>query len=35
MAVALLGWLDVIEAALNRVNLVPGRGQFSLGALIK
>ena len=24
-AVALLGWLDVLEAALNRVSLVPGR----------
>ena len=35
VAVALLGWLDVIEAALNRVNLVPGRGQFSLWALLK
>jgi small-conductance mechanosensitive channel len=35
VAVALLGWLDAIEAALNRVNLVPGRGQFSLWALLK
>jgi small-conductance mechanosensitive channel len=35
VAVALLGWLDLIEAALNRVNLVPGRGQFSLWALLK
>jgi small-conductance mechanosensitive channel len=34
-AVAQLGWLDVLEAALNRVSLVPGRAQFSLWALIK
>jgi small-conductance mechanosensitive channel len=34
-AVAMLGWLDVIEAALNRVSLVPGRSQFSLWALLK
>ena len=34
-AVALLGWLDVIEAALNRVSLVPGKTQFSLWALLK
>jgi small-conductance mechanosensitive channel len=33
--VAMLGWLDVIEASLNRVNLVPGRTQFSLWALLK
>jgi small-conductance mechanosensitive channel len=32
-AVALLGWLDVIEADLNRVSLVPGK--FSLWALLK
>jgi len=35
VAVALLGWLDAIETALNRVNLVPGSGQFSLWALLK
>jgi small-conductance mechanosensitive channel len=34
-AVALLGWLDVIEAGLNRVSLVPGKTQFSLWALLK
>jgi small-conductance mechanosensitive channel len=34
-SVALLGWLDVIEAALNRISLVPGRTQFSLWALLK
>jgi small-conductance mechanosensitive channel len=34
-AVALLGWLDALEAALNRVNLVPGKTQFSLWALLK
>jgi small-conductance mechanosensitive channel len=35
LATAALGWLDVIEAALNRVSLVPGRSQFSLWALLK
>jgi small-conductance mechanosensitive channel len=34
-AVAMLGWLDLIEASLNRINLVPGRTQFSLWALLK
>ena len=34
-AVALLGWLDVIEATLNRISLVPGRSQFSLWELLK
>jgi len=34
-AVAMLGWLDAIEAALNRVSLVPGKSQFSLWALLK
>jgi small-conductance mechanosensitive channel len=34
-AVAMLGWLDVIEAALNRVSLVPGKTQFSLWAVLK
>ena len=33
--VALLGWLDAIEAALNHISLVPGRSQFSLWALLK
>jgi small-conductance mechanosensitive channel len=33
--VAMLGWLDMIESALNRVNLVPGKTQFSLWALLK
>jgi len=35
VALALLGWLDAIEAALSRVSLVPGRSQFSLWALLK
>src|SRR5580692_1406556 len=35
VAIAALGWLDVIEASLNRVSLVPGRSQFSLWALLK
>jgi small-conductance mechanosensitive channel len=33
VSMALLGWLDVIEASLNRINLIPGR--FSLWALLK
>ena len=35
VAMATLGWLDVIEGSLNRVSLVPGRSQFSLWALLK
>jgi small-conductance mechanosensitive channel len=35
VALALLGWLDALEAALSRVSLVPGRSQFSLWALLK
>ncbi len=35
VAVAALGWLDLIEASLNRISLVPGRSQFSLWALLK
>ena len=34
-AVAMVGWLDAIEAALNRISLVPGKTQFSLWALLK
>ncbi len=34
-AVALLGWLDAIESALNHISLVPGKAQFSLWALLK
>lgn len=34
-AVAMLGWLDALEAALNRVSLVPGRTQLSLWGLLK
>ncbi len=34
-AAAMLGWLDAIEASLNRVNLVPGKTQFSLWGLLK
>src|SRR5881394_3348775 len=33
--VALLGWLDALEAALNRVSLLPGRTQLSLWGLLK
>ena len=35
IAFALLGWLDVIEADLNRVSVIPGKTQFSLWALLK
>ncbi|HEY0768481.1 MAG TPA: mechanosensitive ion channel domain-containing protein, partial [Steroidobacteraceae bacterium] len=35
VAVALLGWLDVLEGALNRVSLVPGKTQLSLWGLLK
>ncbi len=35
VAVAMLGWLDAIEAALNRVNLIPGKAQVSLWGLLK
>jgi len=34
-AVALLGWLDEIEAGLNGISLIPGKTQFSLWALLK
>src|SRR5712672_2853091 len=34
-SVALLGWLDELEAALNRVSLLPGRTQLSLWSLLK
>ncbi len=34
-SVALLGWLDAIESALNHISLVPGKAQFSLWALLK
>ena len=33
--VALLGWLDMLEGALNRVSLVPGKMQLSLWGLLK
>jgi small-conductance mechanosensitive channel len=35
VAVAALGWLDVIEASLNRISLLPGRSQLSLWAVLK
>jgi small-conductance mechanosensitive channel len=35
VAIATLGWLDLIEASLNRISLLPGRSQFSLWALLK
>jgi small-conductance mechanosensitive channel len=35
VSVAMLGWLDVLEATLNRIDLVPGKTQLSLWALLK
>jgi small-conductance mechanosensitive channel len=35
VALAMLGWLDVIEASLNRISLLPGRTELSLWALLK
>ena len=35
VVVAMLGWLDVIEASLSHVSLVPGKTQFSLWAVLK
>jgi small-conductance mechanosensitive channel len=31
----LTGWMDPIEASLNRINILPGRSQLSLWALLK
>jgi small-conductance mechanosensitive channel len=35
VALALLGWLDAVEGTLSRINLMPGKGQFSLWELLK
>jgi small-conductance mechanosensitive channel len=35
MSFSLVGWLDAIEATLNRIDLVPGKTSFSLWALLK
>ncbi|HUL19638.1 MAG TPA: mechanosensitive ion channel domain-containing protein [Steroidobacteraceae bacterium] len=35
VALAALGWMDVIETSLNRISLLPGRSQLSLWALLK
>jgi small-conductance mechanosensitive channel len=32
---SLVGWLDKVENTLNRINLIPGKTQFSLWALLK
>ena len=32
---SLVGWLDSVESTLNRINLIPGKTQFSLWALLK
>ncbi len=31
----LVGWLDAVQSTLNDINLLPGRGQFTLWALLK
>jgi small-conductance mechanosensitive channel len=35
VGIVITGWMDVIEATLNRVNILPGRSQLSLWALLK
>ena len=32
---SMVGWLDKVETTLNRINLIPGKTQFSLWALMK
>lgn len=32
---SMVGWLDQVETTLNRINLIPGKTQFSLWALLK
>ena len=34
-AVAMLGWLDALEAALNRISILPGSSALSLWGLLK
>jgi len=31
----IVGWFEAIESSLNNINLLPGRGQFTLWALLK
>jgi len=35
VGLGMLGWLDVIEASLNRISLLPGKSELSLWALLK
>ena len=35
MSFSLVGWLDAVENTLNHINLIPGKTQFSLWALLK
>ena len=35
MSFSLVGWLETIETTLNRINLIPGRSQFTLWAVLK
>jgi small-conductance mechanosensitive channel len=35
MSFSLVGWLDAVEDTLSRINLIPGKTQFSLWALLK
>jgi small-conductance mechanosensitive channel len=35
MSFSLVGWLDAVESTLSHINLIPGKTQFSLWALLK
>jgi small-conductance mechanosensitive channel len=35
MSFSLVGWMDAVENALSHINLIPGKAQFSLWALLK
>jgi small-conductance mechanosensitive channel len=35
LSFALLGWFDLIERTLDAIDLIPGKGRFSLWALVK
>jgi small-conductance mechanosensitive channel len=35
MSFSLVGWLETIESTLNRINLIPGKSQFTLWAVLK
>ncbi len=35
MSFSLVGWLETIERTLNQINLIPGKSQFTLWAVLK